>query len=98
MCIERRFAVQPRGLEGEMFQDVKYAIRTMSQNKGWTVVVALSLAIGIGANTALFSAINGLLLKKISVQNPDTLVSFRYAGPNDMGVDRQGYGLLDRTA
>ncbi len=77
-----------------MFQDMKYGIRTMSKNKGWTVVVALSLAIGIGANTALFSAVNGLLLKKISVQNPDTLVGFRYVGPNDMAVDRQGYGGL----
>src|SRR5262245_31823695 len=54
-------AVQPRRLEEEMFQDIRYGIRTMLQSKGWTVVVILSLAIGIGANTALFSAINGLL-------------------------------------
>src|SRR5262245_9528594 len=80
----------------KMFQDVRYGIRTMLQNKGWSVVVVLSLAIGIGANTALFSAINGLLLKKISVGDPDALVTFRYVGPNDMAVDRSGYGVLNQ--
>jgi predicted permease len=85
-------AVQPRRLEEEMFQDIRYGIRTMLQSKGWTVVVLLSLAIGIGANTALFSAVNGLLLRKVQVANPDSLVSFRYVGRNDMATDRTGYG------
>ena len=46
-----------------MLNDLRYAARTLLQAKGWTTVVVLSLALGIGANTALFSAINGLLLE-----------------------------------
>ena len=63
------------------------------QAKGWTAVVLASLALGIGANTALFSAINGLLLKKLPVDDPDTLVRFRSAGPNQMRTDVLVYGF-----
>jgi predicted permease len=62
------------------------------QSKGWTSVVLVSLALGIGANTALFSAINGLLLKKLPVRDPDALVRLRYAGPNQVRTDIQIYG------
>jgi predicted permease len=62
------------------------------QDKGWTSVVVLSLALGIGANTALFSAINGLLLKKLAVSDPDSLVRIRYAGPNQVRTDILVYG------
>ena len=43
-----------------MLKDLRHGIRTLLRDKGWTAVVVLSLALGIGANTALFSAINGL--------------------------------------
>jgi predicted permease len=62
------------------------------QAKGWTAVVLVSLALGIGANTALFSAINGLLLKKLPVHDPDALIRLRYAGPNQVRSDIQIYG------
>ena len=62
------------------------------QSKGWTFIVLVSLALGIGANTALFSAINGLLLKKLPVSDPDALVRLRYAGPNQVRTDIQVYG------
>src|SRR5262245_38822251 len=67
------------------------------QAKGWTIVVVLSLALGIGANTALFSLVNGLLLTKVPVKNPDNLVRFRYAGRNDMVTSSSGYGFLNKT-
>ncbi len=63
------------------------------QAKGWTAVVLLSLALGIGANTALFSAINGLLLKKLAVKDPDTLVRFRHVGANQVRTDVLLYGF-----
>src|SRR4029453_13168322 len=62
--------------------------------KGWTLIVVLSLALGIGANTALFSAVNGLLIRKLPVKEPDTLVRFRYAGPNQMRTDVLVYGFF----
>jgi predicted permease len=64
------------------------------QAKGWTAVVVLSLALGIGANTALFSAVNGMLLTKLSVQDPDTLVRLRWYGPNDMVNSSSDYGYI----
>jgi predicted permease len=62
------------------------------QAKGWTAVVVLSLALGIGANAALFSAINGLLIKTLSVKDPDTLVRLRWSGKNDMVTSSSDYG------
>jgi predicted permease len=75
-----------------MLNDLRIATRILLQAKGWTSVVVLSLALGIGANTALFSAINGLLLKKLPVSDPDGLVRLRYAGPNQVRSDIQIYG------
>ena len=52
-----------------MRQDLRHAIRLLVQNKGWTLVVVVSIALGIGANTALFGAVNGLLFKPLGVAN-----------------------------
>ena len=53
-----------------MLGDLRFALRVLANDKGWTTIVVLSLALGIGANTAIFSAINGLLLKTIPVTGP----------------------------
>ena len=79
-----------------MLKDLRHAVRMLSQAKGWTIVVVLSLALGIGANTALFSAINGLLLTKLPVRDPDTLVRLRYSGRNDMVTSSSDYGFTAR--
>src|SRR6266496_5002484 len=76
----------------DMMRDLRLATRMLLQDKGWTSVVVLSLALGIGANTALFNAINGMLLKKLSVADPDSLVRLRYAGANQVRTDIQIYG------
>jgi hypothetical protein len=60
--------------------------------------VVVSLALGIGANTALFSAVNGLYLRKLSVWDPDTLVRLRYAGRNDMVTSSSDYGFSGTDA
>jgi predicted permease len=80
-----------------MFQDLRLGIRMLVQNTGWTIVVVLSLALGIGANTTLFSGVNGLLLTKIPVDDPDTLVRLKWAGRNDMGNDFNDYGNSSKT-
>ena len=55
-------------------QDVKYAIRSLSRAPGFAVVAVLSLALGIGANTAIFSLVNSLLLRATPVREPNRLV------------------------
>jgi predicted permease len=79
-----------------MLKDLRHALRMLMHAKGWTAVVLLSLALGIGANTAIFSAINGLLLKQIPVDDPDTLVRLRYVGRNDMVTSSSDYGFMAR--
>jgi predicted permease len=81
-----------------MLKDLRHAFRMLAHAKGWTAVVVLSLALGIGANAALFSAVDGMLLTKISVKSPDTLVRFRWVGRNDMVTSSSDYGSIDVAA
>ena len=81
-----------------MLRDLRYAMRVLLHAKGWTAVVVISLALGIGANTAIFSAINGLLLTVLPVKDPASLVRFRWAGRNDMVNSSSDYGFLNRAA
>src|SRR5215510_6780831 len=55
-------------------QDLSYGFRTLFKNPGFTAVAILSLAIGIGANSAIFSVINALLLRPLTYQDADRLV------------------------
>ena len=57
-----------------LWHDVVYGFRTMWKKPGFTAVAALSLALGIGANTVVFSLINGLLLRPLDFPEPDRLV------------------------
>ena len=74
-----------------MLTDFRHAARLLLQNRAWTLVVVLSLALGIGANTAIFTAVNGLLLRTIPVDHPERLVRFRLLGDNELGTDFSEY-------
>jgi hypothetical protein len=76
-----------------MLRDLRHAARILLQAKGWTTVVVVSLALGIGANTALFSGAVGLLFRTVPVQDADTLVRLRWAGKNDMVTSSSDYGF-----
>ena len=75
-----------------MFQDIRYGLRILLKKPGFTLIAVLSLALGIGANTAIFSLIDAVLIRSLPVQQPEQLVLFGKG--EDMGMTN---GFPDRS-
>lgn len=74
-----------RGLPwlADLAQDVRHGFRTMRRSPGFTIVACVTLALGIGANTAIFSLVNVLVWRDLPVRDPESLVQFTWQYPGD---------------
>ena len=76
----------------QLLTDLRYAIRTWRRNPGFVIVAIVTLALGIGANTTMFSVVNATLLRRCAFPDPDRLMT-RLEGPRQ-GPDRHQHRVV----
>jgi len=92
--------LQPQRWEDEMFQDLRLGVRMLSKQPGLTLVIVLLLALGIGVNTGVFTAVNGMLIRARVDHDPDSFIHLapQYTGQfEQLGLDG-ALSLMDYQA
>src|SRR4029079_2605710 len=79
-----------------LFRDVRYGVRMLLKHKGFTAVAIIALALGVGANTAIFSLVNGVLLRPLPFPNSDRIIYFEGKNPA-AGITDSNISYLDFT-
>src|SRR5499426_3144619 len=77
-----------------MWQDLRYGARMLLKRRGFTIVAVITLGLGIGANTTMFSVINGLLLRPMPFKDPERLVHLVETAPK-VGFEKMGLSFTD---
>jgi macrolide transport system ATP-binding/permease protein len=73
----------------ELGQDIRYGLRTMGANKAFSALAVLSLALGIGANTAIYSLMESILLRSLPVTDPESLVLLNWQSPSPVNANKE---------
>ncbi|MGA8221037.1 MAG: ABC transporter permease [Candidatus Acidiferrales bacterium] len=80
---------------GTIMQDIRYGFRTLLKNPGFTAVAIMTLALGIGANTAIFSLVDAFLLRPLPVKDPGRVITLGYQVEGTAGLSANTFSMPD---